>query len=152
MQVADGRRRGPPLRSRLHPRSLGGRASIVANAGTDDGARDQTRTMTATTPHPPSGDKRPHTDSWLDSIGKAIVAPVQGAQGSLAAAHPEPDQTPSPPPAGAEMPHELPDQRDPRTVGDNHDGILKALGKAIVAPIDGAHEVAPARRRGPAPP
>ena len=32
------------------------------------------------------------------------------------------------------------------------DDILKALGKAIVAPIDGAHEVAPARRRGPAPP
>ena len=117
--------------------------AVAALAGTSDRALDRSTIMTTTTPTRPSGRDSPHKDSWLESIGKAIVAPVQGAQGGITAAHPEPDRAPpTPPPARPDVRHELPDQRDPRTVGDNNDGILMALGKAIVAPIDGAHEAA----------
>jgi hypothetical protein len=35
---------------------------------------------------------------------------------------------------------EQPDGRDGRTVGDTEDGALESLGKAIVAPVEGADE------------
>lgn len=127
----------PPSTGRTQSAAAG-----TALAGTSDSARGQKHIMSTTTPNPPSGYDRPHEDSWLESIGKAIIAPVQGAQGRSAVAYPEPDRSPPAPPARPDVHHELPDQRDPRTVGDNNDGILKALGKAIVAPIDGAHEAA----------
>lgn len=105
--------------------------------------------MATTTPTPdsPSGPQRggaahDHHDNWLESFGKAIVAPVQGAQGGHAVVHPVPDQEPKTPRTRPDARHRLPDQRDPRTVGDNGDGILQALGKAIVAPIESAHEAA----------
>lgn len=35
---------------------------------------------------------------------------------------------------------DLPDGRDGHVVGDNHDNLLESIGKAIVAPIEGADE------------
>ncbi len=105
--------------------------------------------MEASTPTPDSpsglhhaGEDHKHKDTWLESIGKAIVAPIEGAQGGFTAAHPQPDQLPKARPAHSDARPVLPDQRDPRTVGDNGDGVLKAFGKAIVAPIAGACEEA----------
>ncbi len=83
-----------------------------------------------------------HKESWLESIGKAIMAPIEGAQGRFTAAHPQPDRLQTARPTQSDARPVLLDRRDPRTVRGNGDGVLKALGKAIVAPIAGAYEEA----------
>jgi hypothetical protein len=91
--------------------------------------------------HHPQGDEHKHKDSWVQSIGKAIVAPMEGAHGGFTASRNEPAHPQKAESAhGHGAHHELPDRRDGRTVGKNDDGFLKSLGKAIVAPIEGAHE------------
>jgi hypothetical protein len=87
-----------------------------------------------------AGEERKHKDTWAESIGKAIVAPMEGAHGGFTASRREPEPAPKAQAGHAGPHHELPDRRDGRTVGKNDDGFLKSLGKAIVAPIEGAHE------------
>jgi hypothetical protein len=85
-----------------------------------------------------AGEERKHKDTWVESIGKAIVAPMEGTHGGFTASRSEPAHPEKAEPANTH--HELPDRRDARTVGHRRDSMLKALGKAIVAPIEGAHE------------
>ena len=105
--------------------------------------------MPTTTPTPtpgaPSGphhagEERKHKDTWVESIGKAIVAPMEGTHGGFTASRSEPAHPERQEPSHGFAHHELPDRRDARTVGHNKDNFLKAIGKAIVAPIEGAHE------------
>jgi hypothetical protein len=77
-----------------------------------------------------------HRPRVLSSIGKAMLAPIEGSHGGLSgvARHrPEPPHDPA---------HEKDagDGRDPRVVGSKSDNPLESLGKAVVAPIEGADE------------
>jgi len=105
---------------------------------------------------PDKGGKRP--GKFLESLGKAIVAPIEGAHDTHF--HPGVDV---PPPAPKAAPDEARhhhsvfesigkaitapmegthaiDERNPRVVGRRDDTALESFGKAIVAPVEGADE------------
>jgi hypothetical protein len=82
-------------------------------------------------PHHPSED-RPR---MLSSIAKAMLAPIEGSHGGLSGVARHRPATPLGQPGG-----HPPDERDPRVVGQQDDNPLESLGKAVVAPVEGADE------------
>ena len=76
----------------------------------------------------------------LSSIGKAMLAPIEGSHGGLSGlARHRPTASRAAAPKPPEAPAK-PDERDPRVVGGDDDNPLESIGKAIVAPVEGADE------------
>jgi hypothetical protein len=123
-----------------HPDSLLksiGKAIFAPIEGAHDGVA-LPHTHSDTPSQPPKAKAHPedeHRPHMLSSIGKAMLAPLEGSHGGLSgvARH-----RPTPPHGTV---HETaPDERDPRVVGGNGDNPLESLGKAVVAPVEGADE------------
>ena len=125
--------------SEKHPDSVLkslGRAIFAPMAGAHDGVAlphthsDTREPPKATKSH--AGNERPH---MLSSIGKAMLAPIEGSHGGLSgvARH-----RPAPPHGNPAAHHA--DERDPRVVGRQEDNPLESLGKAVIAPVEGADE------------
>jgi hypothetical protein len=125
--------------SEKHPDSVLkslGRAIFAPMAGAHDGvALPHTH---SDAPEPPPKAKAHHGDEqhprMLSSIAKAMLAPIEGSHGGLSgvARH-------RPAPPGHPGEHHA-DERDPRVVGERDDNPLESLGKAVVAPVEGADE------------
>jgi hypothetical protein len=117
-----------------------GKAIFAPMAGAHDGvALPHTHSDVPEAPPKPKAPPHPddeHRARVLSSIGKAMLAPIEGSHGGLSgvARH-------RPLPPGALHDEEkAADPRDPRVVGQQDDNPLESLGKAVVAPIEGADE------------
>ena len=115
-----------------------GKAIFAPIEGAHDGVAlphthsDTPREPPKAKPHP-DDDHRPR---MLSSIGKAMLAPIEGSHGGLSGvARHRPAST-------HDTAHEEKDAegRDPRVVGGKSDNPLESLGKAVVAPVEGADE------------
>jgi len=115
-----------------------GRAIFAPIEGAHDGVA-LPHTHTDAPREPPKA--KPHADDehrprMLSSIGKAMLAPLEGSHGGLSGmARNRPAS-----PHGTAPEEKDADGRDPRVVGGKSDNPLESLGKAVVAPVEGADE------------
>ena len=114
-----------------------GKAIFAPMAGAHDGvALPHTHVDTAPAPKAGVRPEDTHRPRVLSSIGKAMLAPIEGSHGGLSGvARHRPAST-------HDTAHEEKDAegRDPRVVGGKSDNPLESLGKAVVAPVEGADE------------
>ena len=90
--------------------------------------------------HEPPKQRHPedeHHPRMLSSIGKAMLAPLEGSHGGLSGMS---RHRPAPAHPAEPAPATDPEGRDPRVVGKKSDNVLESIGKAVVAPVEGADE------------